>query len=134
MSSLTKIDLPVPPSPDLEREGHASFSAHVSESTLSRARGSRSADSGNSGSGTSGSPGLGRMPHSGHGVDSSGLAGVLGEVVVNELDNIVSNGRREHLGSPDFSEHFRRVFVVEDTDCGSHEIYKPAVCLCWLCL
>lgn len=37
MSSLSDVDLSVPPSPDLERSEHSGFSAHVSESSLARA-------------------------------------------------------------------------------------------------
>ena len=72
------------------------------------------------------------MFHTSIWVHSSGLSGVFGEIVMNELDNVVSNGSGEDLRGSHFSEYFAGVFVVEYTDCWSHEIYKEGlmkVCL-----
>ena len=53
-----------------------------------------------------------------------GLPGVSREVVVNELDDVVSDGGGEDSRGSHFFEHGGGIFVVVDTDGWSHELYK----------
>ena len=51
------------------------------------------------------------------------LTGILGEVVVHELNDIVSDGGVEDAGEADFGKDFTLIFVVEDGDGGSKHRY-----------
>ena len=92
MSLLLKVDLSVPSSPGLEGSEHSSLSAHVTEGTLARSVGTATTNSGNSGNGTTGTPGFSGVLHTGILLDSVSLSNVLGDLIVNELDNIKSDG------------------------------------------
>jgi len=96
VSLLLEVDLSVPSSPGLEGSEHSSLSAHVTEGTLSGSVGTGASDSGNTSNGSTSSPGFGRMLHAGLGGDSVGLSDVLGDLIVNELDDIDSDGDREN--------------------------------------
>lgn len=127
MSSHSEVDLSVPSSVSDHWESHSSLSDHVSESGLSVSSGSRARDSGDSGNSSSGSPGLGRVSHACVSVDSVGLSGVLGEVVVDVLDDILSQGTGEDLGEFDFLEDVFVVVVVVNGDCDSSHLYKNII-------
>lgn len=96
MSSLSEIDFSVPSSPDSEWSEHSTGSAHVTISGLSGSAGTRTSDSWNSCDGSTGTPGKSGVLHTGEMVDSSGLSAVLGEVVVNERDDVLSQRSVEH--------------------------------------
>jgi len=96
VSLLLEVDLSVPSSPGLEGSEHSSLSAHVTEGTLSGSVGTGASDSGNTSNGSTSSPGFGRMLHAGLGGDSVSLSDVLGDLIVNELDDIDSDGDREN--------------------------------------
>lgn len=56
---LVGVDLAVPLAPSAGGVEHATFAAHVTESSLARARGTTTGDAGDTGNGTAGTPGLG---------------------------------------------------------------------------
>lgn len=125
MSSLSQVHLPVPPSPGLEVEGHSTLAAHVTEGTLARSRGTGTTDSGNTGNGSTCAPGLSRVLHTGTRINSVGLSGVSGQVVVHELHYVCSQGSVEHWGHPHVCDLRFFVFVVEYGNCGSiHRLYN----------
>jgi len=92
VSLLLDVDFSVPSSPGLQRSEHSTFSTRVGEGTLSSSGSTRSTDSGNSGDGSTGTPGDSGVLHTGSDGDSVSLSGVLGDLVVNELDDIKSDG------------------------------------------
>ena len=98
MSLLVEVGLSVPFSVDLEGSEHSSLSAHVTEGSLSRSVGTRSSNSGDSSHSSSGSPGLGGVLHTSVVLDGVSLSSVLGDVGVNEMDDIVSDGGSEDSG------------------------------------
>jgi len=98
MTSLLDIDLPVPPSPGLDGGEHSTFTAHVTEGTLSTPAGAGSTDSGNSGHSPTGAPRGSRVFHAGLHVHSMSLSGVFVQVVVHELNDVISDGSTEHAG------------------------------------
>lgn len=95
VSSLLEVDLSVPSSPSSEWVDHSTATAHVTVGTLARSGGSGTSHSRNSGNGSSGTPGERRGLHTSKVFDSVGLSGVLGDVVVDEGDDIVSEGSTE---------------------------------------
>ena len=119
VSSLAEVDLSVPSSPGLEGEGEATLTTHVSEGTLTGSVSSGSADSGHTGDGATSSPRFGRVLHTGLGINSVGLTGVFGQVVVDKLNDIVSDGGIEDAGEANFRKDFSLVLVVEYRDGGS---------------
>lgn len=123
VSSLTQVDLSVPSSPGLEREGETTLTTHVSEGTLASSVSTRAADSGNTSNSATSSPRFGRVLHTSLGINSVGLTGVFGQVVVNKLDDIVSNGGVEDAGEADFRQDFSLVLVVEYRHGGSEHRY-----------
>lgn len=96
VSSLSEVDLSVPLSPDSQRGEHTSSSAHVTIGSLSGTAGTTSSDSWNSRDGSTGTPGEGGVLHTGEVVDSSGLSAVLGQLVVDKRDNILSEWSSEN--------------------------------------
>mmetsp|Transcript_46732 Transcript_46732/g.53903 ORF Transcript_46732/g.53903 Transcript_46732/m.53903 type:complete len:288 (-) Transcript_46732:4-867(-) len=131
MSLLSHIDSSVPSSPHLSRGEHSSLSAHVTESSLSGSVGSRSRNSGNSGNSSSGSPRLGTVLMTSLQTDSISLSGVLGDVVMHEMDDIISDGSSEHGGQRHGVQNLSRVLSVEDTEEGSGSHFLLWI-LCWL--
>jgi len=123
VSSLTQVDLSVPSSPGLEGEGETTLATHVSEGTLAGSVSSGTADSGNASNGATSSPGFGRVLHTGLGVDSVSLTGIFSQIVVDKLDDIVSNGSVEDAGKADFRQDLRLVLVVEYRHGGSEHRY-----------
>jgi len=119
VSLLLKVDLSVPSSPGLKGSEHSSLSAHVTEGTLTRSVGTATTNSGNSGNGTTGTPGFSGVLHTGILLDSVSLSNVLGDLIVNELDNIKSNGSSADFGERNLSSDFLRVGEVENADGGS---------------
>jgi len=91
VSLLFNVDLSVPSSPGLQWSEHSTFSTRVGEGTLSSSGGTASTDSGNSGNGTTWTPGHGGVLHTGVNEDSVSLTGVLGDLVVDKLDDIESD-------------------------------------------
>jgi hypothetical protein len=59
-AALVHINLAVPATPGLGGSKHATTTAHITESTLARARGTTTANTGNTSYGTTGTPGLSR--------------------------------------------------------------------------
>ena len=89
---LVDVDLAVPAAPDLCRGEHAAAAAHVAEGSLTGAVGAAAGDARDTGDGTAGSPGLGGGLVAGAAADGVGLAGVLGDVVVDECDDVWADG------------------------------------------
>jgi len=91
VSLLFNVNLSVPSSPGLQRSEHSTFSTRVGEGTLSGSGGTTSTNSWNSGNGTTWTPGHGGVLHTGVNEDSVSLTGVLGDLVVDKLDDIESD-------------------------------------------
>jgi hypothetical protein len=119
VSLLLDVDLSVPSSPGLQGSEHSTLSTRVGEGTLSSSRSTRSTDSGNSGNGSTGTPGDGGMLHTGMDVNSVSLSGVLGDLVMDELDDIKSDGSSANSRKSDLSGDFLGVGRAEDADGGS---------------
>jgi hypothetical protein len=102
VSLESEVDLSVPSSVGLEWEGHSTLSTHVGEGSLSVSGGTRSLDSWDSGNSSSGSPRLSGVLHTSVSVNSMGLSGVSGDVVVDVLDDVLS----EWLGEDIWKFHF----------------------------
>lgn len=112
----------------MEGEGEATLTTHVSEGCLTSSSSSGSADSRNTSNGTTSTPRLGRVLHTSLRINTVGLTGVFGEVVVNELDDIVSDRRVEDAGKTNFRENLSLVLVVEYGDGRSeHQIGRAHV-------
>jgi hypothetical protein len=92
VSLLLDVDLSVPSSPGLQGSEHSTLSARVGEGTLSSSGSTTSTNSGNSGNSTTWTPGHGGMLHTGVDEDSVSLTNVLGDLIVNELNDIKSDG------------------------------------------
>lgn len=115
VSSLLEVHLSVPSSVVLEGEGHSSLSDHISEGGLASSGSSGSGDSGNSGNGSTGTPGFGGVSHTSFGINSVGLSVVLGQVGVNELHDVQTDGGLEHGGHGNFGfSNLFRIVNVED--------------------
>lgn len=119
MSLLLKVDLSVPSSPGLKGSEHSSLSTHVTEGTLTRSVGTASTNSGNSSNGTTSTPGFSRVLHTGILLDSVSLTNVLGDLIVNELNDIKSDGSSADFRKSNLSGDFLRVREVENADGGS---------------
>jgi len=101
VSLLLDVDLSVPSSPGLEGSEHSTLSAGVGEGTLSSSGSTRSTDSWNSGDSTTWSPGFSGVLHTGMDEDSVSLSNVLGDLVMDELDDIKSDGSSADSGESD---------------------------------
>lgn len=121
VSLLLDVDLSVPSSPGLEGGEHTTLSTRVSEGTLSSSVGTGTTDSGNSGNGSTGTPRDGGVLHTSLSEDSVSLTGVSGDLVVNELDDIESDGGSADSGEGNLADDFSSVGVVKDGDGGSSE-------------
>ena len=101
-SALVLVDLDVPLAPGLGRREHATATAHVTKGSLARAVGSSSSNTGNTGNGTTSTPGLGTRLVACILSDGISLAVVLGDALVDLLDDIKPDGggqnRREGEG------------------------------------
>lgn len=91
-SSLVLVDLSVPSAVGLGGREHTSSTAHVTESSLSGTVGSSSGNTWNTSDGTTSTPGLSRSLVTSFGGDSVGLSSVLGNVSVNVLNNVETDG------------------------------------------
>ena len=121
VSLLVEINLSVPFSEDLERERHATLTAHVTEGTLSRTVSTRTTNSWDSRHGTTSAPRLSGVFVTSNVVDSMTLSSVFGHVGVAELDEIVSDGGSEHSGHVDGADDFIGIVGVNaDGWTGSH--------------
>lgn len=119
VSLLLDVNLSVPSSPGLQGSEHSTLSTRVGEGTLSSSGSTRTRDSGNSGNGSTGTPGDGGVLHTGMDVNSVSLSGVLGDLVVNELNNIKSDGSSANSRKSNLSGDFLGVGRAEDADGGS---------------
>jgi hypothetical protein len=124
VSLLLDVNLSVPSSPGLQGSEHSTLSTRVGEGTLSSSGSTRSTDSGNSGNGSTGTPGDGGMLHTGMDVNSVSLSGVLGDLVVDELDDIKSDGGSADSGKGDLSGDFLGISRAENADGGSSEHFE----------
>ena len=101
VSFLVHVYPPMPTVPDLGRSKHATATTHVPESSLTGTVGTTTGDTGDTGHGTTGTPGLGRGLVSGllrHGI---GLALVVGDLGVDEVDDVETNGGFHDIGQSD---------------------------------
>jgi hypothetical protein len=121
VSLLLDVDLSVPSSPGLQGSEHSTLSTRVGESTLGSSGSTRSTDSGNSGNGSTGTPRDSGVLHTGGDGNSMSLSGVLGDLVMNELDDIESDGGSADSGKGDLSGDFLGIGRVENADGGSSE-------------
>merc|ERR1712224_3444 len=97
VSSLMEINLSVPSSPGVERMGHSTFSAHVTEGSLTRTVSTTSGNSWNSCNGSSGTPGFSRVFHTSLSFDTMSLSAVSAQLMMNEINDIISNWSHEHM-------------------------------------
>jgi len=95
MSSLGDINLSVPSSPDFKWGEHSSFSAHVTEGSLTGSGGTRSRDSWDSCYSSTSSPGFGGVLGTSLVENGVTLSSVVGKVGVDEMDKIVSDWSRK---------------------------------------
>jgi hypothetical protein len=121
VSLLLDVDLSVPSSPGLQGSEHSTLSTRVGEGTLSSSGSTRTTDSGNSGNGSTGTPRDSGVLHTGGDGNSMSLSGVLGDLVVDELDDIESDGGSADSGKGDLSGDFLGIGRVENADGGSSE-------------
>jgi hypothetical protein len=121
VSLLLDVNLSVPSSPGLQGSEHSTLSTRVGEGTLSSSGSTRTTDSGNSGNGSTGTPGDSGVLHTGMDVNSVSLSGVLGDLVVDELDDIESDGGSADSGKGDLSGDFLGISRAENADGGSSE-------------
>lgn len=101
VSALVQVDVSVPSSPDLGRSEHTALTTHVGEGTLAGAVGTTSRDTRDTSDGSAGTPGLSGVLHTSTGEDGVGLSVVLGDIGVDEVDNIGTNGGGENFGKSD---------------------------------
>jgi len=101
VSLLVDVDLAVPAAPDLGRGKHASTTAHVAEGSLSGAVSSSTGHTRDTGDGATCSPGLGGCLVSGAAADGVGLTAVLGNVGVDEVDDVGADGSLHDIGNGD---------------------------------
>jgi hypothetical protein len=121
VSLLLDVNLSVPSSPGLQGSEHSTLSTRVGEGTLSSSGSTRTRDSGNSGNGSTGTPRDSGVLHTGGDGNSMSLSGVLGDLVVDELDDIESDGGSADSGKGDLSGDFLGIGRVENADGGSSE-------------
>jgi len=98
---LVDVDLAVPAAPDLGRGKHAASTAHVAEGSLPGAVGSSTGHTRDTGDGATGSPGLSGGLVAGAAADGVGLAAVLGDVGVDEVDDVGADGGLHDVGDGD---------------------------------
>jgi len=98
---LVVVDLAVPAAVGLGGSEHTSATAHVAEGTSATGGGTGSGDTGDTGDGAAGTPGGGGVVHAGQAGDGVGLAGVLGHLGVDELNDVVADGGGEDGGEGD---------------------------------
>lgn len=91
ISSLGDVDTSVPVSPGLVGVKHSTASAHVTECSGTRSRGTTTSDTGNTSDSSASSPRLGGSLFTSVAGDGVWLSGVLGDVGVDELDDISSD-------------------------------------------
>ena len=92
ISSLGDVDTSVPVSPGLVGVEHSTASAHVTESSGTRSGGTTTSDTGDTSNSSASTPGLGGSLFTSGGRDSVWLTSVLGNVGVDELDDVSSDG------------------------------------------
>ena len=95
------VDAAVPAAPDLGRSEHASAATHVSERSLAGAVSSAAGNAGDTGDGAAGSPGLGGGLVAGFLGDGVGLAAVVGDLGVDEVDDVGADGGGHDVGEDD---------------------------------
>ncbi|GER28672.1 concanavalin A-like lectin protein kinase family protein [Striga asiatica] len=95
---LGDVDGPVPAAPDLGRREHPPATAHVPEGSLAGAVGAAAGDAGDTGDSAAGSPGLGGGLVTGASGDCVGLAGVVGDLAVDEGHDVGADGSLHHVG------------------------------------
>lgn len=122
VSLLLEVASSVPSPPDADGGEHASLAAHVTEGTLAVPAGSTATNSGNTGDCAACSPGLSGVLHTGMEVDGVTLTTVLGDVGVDEVDDIGSDsggedGGEDDLGLGAFNDRLALLLVgVVDVD------------------
>jgi uncharacterized membrane-anchored protein len=97
VSLQSEVDLSVPSSISLKWESHSTFSTHVSKGSLAISGGTRSLNSWNSGNSSSGTPRLSGVLHTSISVNSVSLSRVSGDVVVDVLDDVLSQSTSEDV-------------------------------------
>ena len=114
MSSLSDIGLSVPFSPDLKGSEHSSLSAHVTESGLTGSGGTRSRDSWDSCYSSTSSPGFSGVFGTSFVENGVTLSSVLGELRVNEMNEIVSDWGGENSWHGNAISDFLGAFGLVD--------------------
>jgi len=94
-SSLVDVTLFVPSSPGLQWGEHSTASAHVSKSGLTTSVGSATSYSRNTGNSSTGTPRFGTGLFTGNLLDTMSLSGVLAQVGVHKVDDVVTDGSLE---------------------------------------
>jgi len=97
-AALVLVNLDVPLAPGLGGSEHASTTAHVTEGSLSGTVGSSSSNTGDTGDGATGTPRLSAGLVTGLLAHSVSLALVLGDALVDLLDNIEPDGGGQDRG------------------------------------
>jgi len=95
---LVGVDLAVPLAPGLGGGEHATFTAHVTESSLTGAGSTTARDTGDTGHGTAGTPRVGGVTHTSHVLDGIGLAAVLRHLCVDKVDDVGADRSQQDGG------------------------------------
>jgi len=111
-SSLGDVDTSVPVAPGLVGVEHSTASTHVTESSGTRSGGTTTSDTGNTSNSSASSPRLGGSLFTSSGGDSVWLSGVLGDVGVDELDDISSDRSLEDGWEVDLFSGGRAISAV----------------------
>lgn len=98
VTTLVDRHLTMPAAPDLGGCKHTTTTTHITKGTLSGTTSTTTTNTGDTGNGTTGTPGLGRGLVTSLVTDSVGLTAVLGQVGVDEVDDVRADGGAEDLG------------------------------------
>lgn len=96
MSLLLDVNSSMPSSPCSQGRKHATLSAHVTESTLTTSVSTTSRNTRDTSNGSTGTPRGSTMLHTSFHENTMGLSSVSGEILMNEANDIWSDGGFEN--------------------------------------
>ncbi|KAK4566431.1 hypothetical protein RGQ29_002612 [Quercus rubra] len=115
---------------DLGRSEHATSATHVSEGSLTSTVGTTTGDAGDKGHGAPGTPGLGGGLVFGILRHNVGLALVVGDLGMDEVDDVRPDGGFHDIGQSDGGDGIGGHVTFErlDSDKGAHDDYCNGHC------
>lgn len=123
MSLLLKIDLSVPPSPNLNWSKHSTLTTHVTKSSLTTSVSTTSWNSRDTSNSSTSTPRLCTVAHTSIDIHSVSLSSVLSDIRMDKVNDIGTNGGLENSRKRDmFFKDFVCIISVEHRDQrnGSH--------------